>query len=127
MHHSFCENSNNGPKYEAYVQLPANYNGKLDHQCDFTTCTLYEQGCKTPNSQHSKVQMQQTSPYSFTVPQDLKQGWEETKCIVCQTENPDVTMTFDGARIKQFPDISYICGWNMVKFLPPLANKWYKG
>ena len=36
-------------------------------------------------------------------------------------------MTFDGARIKQFPDISYICGWNMVKFLPPISTKWYKG
>ena len=36
-------------------------------------------------------------------------------------------MTYKGARIKQFPDLTVFCGWRIVKFMPPGSTEWYGG
>ena len=48
--------------------------------------------------------MQDTFPWTLTMPLNIEFGWEERKCIVCSVENPEVLIKFDKARIKQFPN-----------------------
>ena len=69
--------------------------------------------------------MDSATPWQFSVIQNLFKGWEEIKCIICSSQNPNLTFKFDNLRIKQFPQPSVNnCGWKKVRHMP-ISNKWH--
>ena len=52
-------------------------------ECGFASCLIYESGCVNPNSPTSKVKISAFPPFNIEIMQNVGDGWQETKCLVC--------------------------------------------